>query len=102
MPPRILSTLYRGAVESIHTGNITVWGGNCTEAELNSLQRSENSGKDHRQVLPLHPGHLQEMLQKQSRQHRERCLPPCVRTVRMDARREKETVPYPGNEETDH
>ena len=40
MPPRILSTFYRGAVESVLTGNITVWGGNCTDAELNSLQRT--------------------------------------------------------------
>ena len=27
-------------MESILTGNISVWGGNCTEAELNSLQRT--------------------------------------------------------------
>ncbi|XDV14228.1 hypothetical protein PO909_002405, partial [Leuciscus waleckii] len=39
LPPPILTTFYRGTIESILSGCITAWFGTCTTADQKSLQR---------------------------------------------------------------
>ncbi|CAF87187.1 unnamed protein product, partial [Tetraodon nigroviridis] len=39
LPPPILTTFYRGTIESILSSCITVWFGNCTVADRKTLQR---------------------------------------------------------------
>ncbi|KAI4895175.1 hypothetical protein NFI96_005325 [Prochilodus magdalenae] len=39
LPPPILTTFYRGTIESILSSCITAWFGNCTASERKSLQR---------------------------------------------------------------
>ncbi len=43
LPPPILTTFYRGTIESVLTSCITVWYGNCSAADRNTLQRTVNS-----------------------------------------------------------
>ncbi len=43
LPPPILNTFYRGTIESVLTGCITVWYGNCSAADRKTLQRTENT-----------------------------------------------------------
>ncbi|KAL0150016.1 hypothetical protein M9458_054675, partial [Cirrhinus mrigala] len=57
LPPPILTTFYRGTIESVLTSCITVWYGNCSAADRKTLQRTVNC-KDHRCPSPLHPGHF--------------------------------------------
>ncbi len=43
LPPPILTTFYRGTTESVLTSCITVWYGNCSAADLTTLQRTVNT-----------------------------------------------------------
>ncbi len=43
LPPPILSTFYRGTIESVLTSFITVWFGNCSAADRKTLQRTVNT-----------------------------------------------------------
>ncbi len=43
LPPPILTTFYRGTVESVLTSCITVWYGNCSAADRKTLQRTVNT-----------------------------------------------------------
>ncbi|KAM4594391.1 uncharacterized protein V3H82_000764 [Fundulus diaphanus] len=42
-PPDIMTTFYRGTIESILSSCITVWGGSCTEYNRKALQRIVNT-----------------------------------------------------------
>ncbi len=42
-PPPILTTFYRGTIESVLTSCITVWYGNCSAADRKTLQRTVNT-----------------------------------------------------------
>ncbi|KAI2645345.1 hypothetical protein H4Q32_028858 [Labeo rohita] len=42
-PPPILTTFYRGTIESVLTSSITVWYGNCSAADRKTLQRTVNT-----------------------------------------------------------
>ncbi len=42
LPPTILTTFYRGTIESVLTSCITVWYGNCSAADRKTLQRTVN------------------------------------------------------------
>ena len=42
-PPSIMTTFYRGTIESIITSCIAVWGGSCTEYNRKALQRIVNT-----------------------------------------------------------
>ncbi len=43
LPPPILTTFYRGTIESVLTSCITVWEGNCSAADRKTLQRTVNT-----------------------------------------------------------
>ncbi|KAI2668505.1 hypothetical protein H4Q32_005238 [Labeo rohita] len=43
LPPPILTTFYRGTIESLLTSCITVWYGNCSAADRKTLQRTVNT-----------------------------------------------------------
>ncbi|KAL0190088.1 hypothetical protein M9458_017187, partial [Cirrhinus mrigala] len=43
LPPPILTTFYRGTIESVLTSYITVWYGNCSAADRKTLQRTVNT-----------------------------------------------------------
>ncbi len=43
LPPPILTTFYRGTIESVLTSCITVWYGNCCAADRKTLQRKVNT-----------------------------------------------------------
>ncbi len=43
LPPPILTTFYRGTIESVLTSCITVWYGNCSAADHNTLQQTVNT-----------------------------------------------------------
>ncbi len=43
LPPPILTTFYRGTIESVLTSSITVWYGNCSAADRKTLQRTVNT-----------------------------------------------------------
>ncbi|KAL0154386.1 hypothetical protein M9458_050352 [Cirrhinus mrigala] len=43
LPPSILTTFYRGTIESVLTSCITVWYGNCSAADRKTLQRTVNT-----------------------------------------------------------
>ncbi len=43
LPPPILTTFYRGTIESVLTSCITVWYGNCSAANRKTLQRTVNT-----------------------------------------------------------
>ncbi|KAL0161079.1 hypothetical protein M9458_044804, partial [Cirrhinus mrigala] len=59
LPPPILTTFYRGTIESVLTSCITVWYGNCSAADRKTLQRTVNTAaKDHRCPSPLPSGHF--------------------------------------------
>ncbi|KAG5276640.1 hypothetical protein AALO_G00107970, partial [Alosa alosa] len=42
-PPAIVTTFYRGTIESILSSCITVWGGSCTEYNRKALKRIVNT-----------------------------------------------------------
>ncbi|KAI2661110.1 hypothetical protein H4Q32_030147 [Labeo rohita] len=42
LPPPILTTFYRGTIESVLTSCITVWYGNCSAADRKTLQRGHS------------------------------------------------------------
>ncbi len=42
LPPPILTTFYRGTIESVLTSCITVWYGNCSASDRKTLQRTVN------------------------------------------------------------
>ncbi len=42
-PSTILTTFYRGTIESVLTRSITVWYGNCSAADCKTLQRTVNT-----------------------------------------------------------
>ena len=44
-PPAIMTTFYRGTIESIITSCITVWGGSCTDYNRKALQRIVNTAE---------------------------------------------------------
>ncbi len=59
LPPPILTTFYRGTIESVLTSCITVWYGNCCAADRKTLQRTVNTAaKIIGAPPPLHPGHF--------------------------------------------
>ncbi len=43
LPPPILTTFYRGTIESVLTSCITVWYGNCSAADRKTLQLTVNT-----------------------------------------------------------
>ncbi len=43
LPPPILTTFYRGTIESVLTSCITVWYGNCSAADRKTLQWTVNT-----------------------------------------------------------
>ncbi len=43
LPPPILTTFYRGTIESVLTSCIIVWYGNCSAADRKTLQRTVNT-----------------------------------------------------------
>ncbi len=43
LPPPILTTFYRGTIESVLTSCITVWYRNCSAADRKTLQRTVNT-----------------------------------------------------------
>ena len=43
--PSIMTTFYRGTIESVVSSCITVWGGSCTEKNRKTLQRVVNTAK---------------------------------------------------------
>ncbi len=43
LPPPILTTFYRGTIESVLTTCITVWYGNCSAVDRKTLQRTVNT-----------------------------------------------------------
>ncbi len=43
LPPPILTTFYRGTIESMLTSCITVWYGNCSATDRKTLQRTVNT-----------------------------------------------------------
>ncbi len=43
LPPPILTTFYRGTIDSVLTSCITVWYGNCCAADRKTLQRTVNT-----------------------------------------------------------
>ncbi len=43
VPPPILTTFYRGTIESVLTSCITVWYGNCSAADRKTLQLTVNT-----------------------------------------------------------
>ncbi len=43
LPPPILTTFYRGTIESVLTSCITVWYGDCSAADRKTLQRTVNT-----------------------------------------------------------
>ncbi len=43
LPPPILTTFYRGIIESVLTSCITVWYRNCSAADRKTLQRTVNT-----------------------------------------------------------
>ncbi len=54
LPPPILTTFYRGTIESVLTSCITVWYGNCSAADRKTLQRTVNTAA--KIIVPLfHP-----------------------------------------------
>ncbi len=52
LPPPILTTFYRGTIESVLTSCITVWYGNSCAADRKTLQRTVNLQKS---LVPLSP-----------------------------------------------
>ncbi|KAM9802280.1 uncharacterized protein ACBT44_014616 [Syngnathus typhle] len=42
-PPAIMTTFYRGTIESVLSSCIAVWGGSCTEYNMKALQRIVNT-----------------------------------------------------------
>lgn len=67
LPPPILTTFYRGTIESILTSCIPVWSGACSASDWKSLQRvvTEDSGENHRDLSSSHPGYCKETLPDQ-------------------------------------
>ncbi len=43
LPPPIITTFYRGTIESVLTSCITVWYGNCSAADRKTLQQTVNT-----------------------------------------------------------
>ncbi len=59
LPPPILTTFYRGTIESMLTSCITVWYGKCSVADRKTLQWTVNTAaKIIGAPSPLHPGHF--------------------------------------------
>ncbi len=82
LPPPILTTFYRGIIESVLTSCITVW--------LRELQccwpqdppaDSEHGCKDHRCPSSIHPGHFSCTVLQQNQQHREGPHPPLPQSL---------------------
>ncbi|XP_061137814.1 uncharacterized protein LOC133156070 [Syngnathus typhle] len=42
-PPAVMTTFYRGTIESVLSSCIAVWGGSCTEYNMKALQRVVNT-----------------------------------------------------------
>ncbi|XP_061149648.1 uncharacterized protein LOC133163607 [Syngnathus typhle] len=43
VPPAVMTTFYRGTIESVLSSCIAVWGGSCTDYNLKALQRIVNT-----------------------------------------------------------
>ncbi len=92
LPPPILTTFYRGTIESVLTSCITVWYGNCSAADRKTLQRTVNTAcKDHWCPSPIHPGHFPCTMLQQNQQHREGPHPPLPQS--LSAPTIRKTVP---------
>ncbi|KAI4902470.1 hypothetical protein NFI96_015573, partial [Prochilodus magdalenae] len=64
----ILTTFYRGTIESILSSCITACFGSCTASDRKSLQRVVRTAE---KIIGHHHGHLHHTLHPQSKQHRE-------------------------------
>ncbi len=71
LPPPILTTFYRGTIESVLTSCITVWYGNCSAADRKTLQWTVNTAAKIISAPPIHPGHFPCTMLQQNQQHRE-------------------------------
>ncbi len=81
LPPPILTTFYRGTIESVLTSCITVWYGNCSAADRKDPPAdSEHGCKDHRCPSPIHPGHFLARCSRKTKQASWR-TPPTPPTV---------------------
>nr|XP_061780940.1 uncharacterized protein LOC133572176 [Nerophis lumbriciformis]XP_061780941.1 uncharacterized protein LOC133572176 [Nerophis lumbriciformis] len=81
LPPPILSTFYRGTIESLLTNNISVWiGAQCLRLEI-SAESGEDGGKDHQDSSSSYPGDRKKPLPDQGSENLQRLLPPSLRTV---------------------
>lgn len=67
LPPAILTTYYRGSVESILSSCTTVWYGNSTVLDRKTIQHKVR--KDHWSLSFLHHRHLLNLLHPQTYQH---------------------------------
>lgn len=66
-PPPILTTFYRGTIESLLTSCISVWSGSCRASDWKPLQKVVRTAeKNHRDPTSHHPGHSREPLPIQS------------------------------------
>ncbi len=82
LPPPILTTFYRGTIESVLTSCITVWYGNCSAADRKTLQRTVNTAaKIIGAPSPIHPGHFPCTMLQQNQQHREGPHPPLPQSL---------------------
>ncbi len=114
LPPPMLTTFYRGTIESVLTSCITVWYGNCSAADRKTLQRTVNtaakiigaplpsildiflarcSSKTNSIVKdPTHPSHSLFQLLPSGRRYRRACsarllnsfFPQAVRALKSD------------------
>ncbi len=82
LPPPILTTFYRGTIESVLTSCITVWYGNCCAADRKTLQRTvKHRCKNHWCPSPLHPGHFPYTMLQQSKKYRGGPHPPLPQSL---------------------
>ncbi len=82
LPPPILTTFYRGTIESVLTSCITVWYGNCSACwPQDPPADSEHGCKDHWCPSPIHPGHFPCTMLQQNQQHREGPHPPLPQSL---------------------
>lgn len=58
LPKPILSTFFRGTIESLLTSCINVWYGNCNSTDHKALQRMWSQPGPTLDLSPLHPWHF--------------------------------------------
>ncbi len=82
LPPPILTTFYRGTIESVLTSCITVWYGKllCSRPQ-DPPADSEHRCKNHWCPSPLHPGHFPYTMLQQSKKYRGGPHPPLPQSL---------------------